>query len=72
MSPTGWSPRESWEPAPAAGCVPRAEVGRCSALTLAAPWHGGVSSTHMGMTRQLIIKTKRFISTRCHSDLVRL
>lgn len=58
--------------APAAGCLPRAGLGRCSALPLAAPWHGGVSSTHTGMTRQLIIKTKRFISTRCHSDLVRL
>lgn len=68
----GWSLRESWAPAPAAGSLPRAGVGRCDALMLAAPWHGGVSSTHMGMTRQLIIKTKRLISTRCHSYLVRL
>lgn len=70
-SPTGWSPRESWEPAPAqlAACP---GLGWEGALALAAPWHGGASSAHMGMTRQLIIKTKRFISTRCHSDLVRL
>lgn len=67
-SATGW---ESWDPAPAqlAACP---GLGWEDPLTLAAPWHGSVSSTHVGMTRQLIIKTKRFISTRCHSDLVRL
>lgn len=54
------------------GSVPRAGLGRSDALMLAALWHGGVISSHVGIARQLIIKTKRFISTRCHSDLVRL